>query len=338
MSNNNGNGDGGTYKYYAYVTHDYGAISVFPFDAASGTVSTSTGAYPVTDSYPFVIIQHPSKSVLYVTCSTIGLKTVRVFSITPTTGSLTEIQNIITLGSDEIEITPDGKYLYTAGSGPITSYKVSEDGKLARVESQSSYPNHIKVAPDGKVLYATYDYFDFDTRLTYLAAYDINPNGTLTMRTKKDFTNKPIYIGVFSQFVYNTTLSGNIYHHNEGASLIEKNYISFADSNTGSLIANRGYLYVVKPSVGQIVGFTINPSTGSLTEFSGTGYPYATGTTFYIRKLSIDPDGKYLYALDEDNKALLGYSIASNGALSQLNWNVTIPDTPRSMTIAKVRQ
>lgn len=336
---NGGNGGVANYKYYTYIANGKN-VSIYTMDYTVGTFSTSTVEYPISVGYPRAMVQHPSKPYLYITSGTSGTYIVSVLSITPATGGLTEIQTIATSGYEDIEITPDGKYLYTSGAGPITCYKVSVDGKLTEPElDYYTYPNHIKVAPDGNVLYATYSYQEGSSWAYYLAAYNINGNdGTLTQTTRIDFTETPNNIAVFGQFVYNTTSSNKICQYYEGAGLTQNSYISSTDSNFGPIIANRGYLFAAKPGTNQIAGFMIDASKGSLTEFSGTGYPYATGTTSYIPKLSIDPGGKYLYAVDEDNKALLGYSIAPNGGLTKLNWNVTVPGIPYSALIAKVRQ
>lgn len=215
---------------------------------------------------------------------------------------------------------------------------MSENGKLAQVMRDSYYLNDIKVTT---VLYATYSYqvpsSGSSTWADYLAAYDINSNGTLTQHIEIDFMDVPLIIAVFGQFIYNTR-SGRIYQHKGGTSLTQNNYIGSADRYFSAFIANRGYLYATEIVTKQIVEFAINASTGSLTEFSGTGYPYATGTTSSIQKLSIDSDGKYLYAVDEDNRALLGYSIAPDGGLTKLNWDVTVSGIPHSAVIAKVRQ
>ena len=329
-----GNGDVVTYKYFAYILND-GNVSTYTMDYAAGTLSTSAVDYPVPDGRPWAIVKHPSKPYLYITSGTYDTHFVRVLSIAPATGGLTEIQHIATKGYDEIEITPDGNCLYTSGSGYITCYKVSEDGKLTSVGVDYNYPNHIRISPDGKVLYATYNYqvlgssSSYDAR--YLAAFDINSDGTLAKRNSIDYTDAPYNIAVSGQFVY-TTVSNKIYQYNGGASLVPNGDISSAGSYLGPIIAKRDFLYAAKPNTGKIVRFAINASTGSLTELES----YATGTTSYYSKLNIDSDGKYLYAVDKDNKALLVYSIASDGGLTKLNWNVQ--GAPYSAVIAKVQQ
>lgn len=328
-SSNGSNGGSATYKYFTYIVA-YNNIFMYTMDYATGTLSTSAVEYPVPGGDLRAMVQHPSKPYLYITTVSSEDKTVRVLSITPTTGELTEIQTINTSGYEEIEITPDGKYLYTSGQGLITGYQVFEDGKLTQVEENYYYPNHIKVAPDGNVLYATYDYQVDSSYARYLAAYNINLDGTLTRRTKIDYTDVLSNIAVFGQFVYSTT-QDEMYQFNGGATLNQNGTIN---TGYGAMVATRGYLYAIR--AGSIYGFSIDASTGSLTE-TGAAYPYPA-TNAYIRKLSVDPDGKYLYAVDEDNKALWGYSIATSGELTKLNWNVTVPNTPFSALIAKVRQ
>lgn len=323
------NGDLTAYKYFIYITNDT-KINIYTMDYAKWILSASAVEYSFSDIYPRAMAQHPSKPYLYVATASPEGKTVRVLSITPTTGELTEIQTINTGGYEEIEITPDGKFLYTSGQGWLTGYQVSEDGKLAKVDEKYSYPNHIKLAPDGKVLYATYNNQSGSSWVRYLQSYDVNPNGTLTSRANKNFEEPPYHIGVFDQFVYMTDYY-KLYQYNGGAALNQNGIIN---TGYGALVATRGYLYATRG--GNIYGFSINASTGSLTEFNGTGHPFPA-TSSPIRKLSVDPNGKYLYAVDADNKALLGYSIATSGELTKLNWNVTISGTPYSAVIVKVR-
>lgn len=79
-----------------------------------------------------------------------------------------------------------------------------------------------------------------------------------------------------------------------------------------------GFLYVASAAgsttATTITGFAI-AANGTLSPIAG-GFTGATGTN--IAGMTIDSKGQFLYAADSGNNAVLAFSIASNGALTQI--------------------
>ncbi len=79
------------------------------------------------------------------------------------------------------------------------------------------------------------------------------------------------------------------------------------------------FLYVISESVteGQhafLYGYSIDPSTGSLTPIDGTPFQLSVGT---YGSLSFNPSGDYLYLADASSNAITGYSVSrASGALT----------------------
>lgn len=85
----------------------------------------------------------------------------------------------------------------------------------------------------------------------------------------------------------------------------DSKYVYVADSKFGTGLAG-----------GNISAFAINSSTGALTALAGS--PFAVGET--CPYIAIDPSGKYLFAVGNDNARLYTYSIATGGSLSQIGF------------------
>ena len=71
------------------------------------------------------------------------------------------------------------------------------------------------------------------------------------------------------------------------------------------------YLYVANAGSNNVSGYSVNPSTGSLTSL---GAATSVGNT--PRSLLMDPLGRYLYALNESSGTIHAFSIQANGSLS----------------------
>jgi len=88
-------------------------------------------------------------------------------------------------------------------------------------------------------------------------------------------------------------------------------------NDSGGLVADSSskFLYVSDFSNGEVDAFTINKSTGALTEVSGS--PFSTGPTPGGGGIAIDPQSRFLYVLN--SSGVLGYTINStNGALTAI--------------------
>ena len=135
-----------------------------PKDAAAPLKATDPAFVAVPDNFgPRHFIFHPNGKFLYLLGELSGQ--VIVYAYNDTDGSLTEIQTIASdnsnvkgdKGSAEIDITKDGRFLYTSNrvtANDIAMFKVATDGKLAENGHQpvGQHPRHFMIDPSGRFL------------------------------------------------------------------------------------------------------------------------------------------------------------------------------------------
>jgi 6-phosphogluconolactonase (cycloisomerase 2 family) len=82
---------------------------------------------------------------------------------------------------------------------------------------------------------------------------------------------------------------------------------------------------------GTVSAYTINSSTGALTEI--TGSPFAAGT--YSFSVTVDPTGKFAYVVNESSDDIYAYTInSSTGALTEITGSpLAAGDEPRSVAV-----
>jgi len=155
---------------FAYVD-DLGidSLLIYKFDDSKGTLS---GNGPNSSKFdpgagPRHFALHPSGKFAYVVSEMQG--TVTAFSNNPTVGTLQRQQTVSTLPKDfkgeiedaEIEVHPNGKFLYASNRGDGNSIAVftidAEKGTLTPVEytsTQGKTPRSFEIDPTGRLLFA----------------------------------------------------------------------------------------------------------------------------------------------------------------------------------------
>lgn len=135
-----------------------------PTDAAAPLKPTDPLYTTVTDGYgPRHLVFNPNGKVLYMLCELSGQ--IVVYNYNPADGSVTEAQTIASdntggkgdKGSAEIDITKDGRFLYTSNrvtENDIAMFKAATDGKLAENGHQAvnPHPRHFMIDPTGRFL------------------------------------------------------------------------------------------------------------------------------------------------------------------------------------------
>ncbi len=139
---------------------------IYRFDAATGKLSPNGApvSLPSGDG-PRHFVFHPGGRWLYLLCE--ESSTIVFFYYDPGHGILKAQQTISALPSgfagtnfgSEIQISPDGKFLYSANRlhDTITICAVGADGRLTRIGETSTmgdYPRHFTFDPSGNFLYA----------------------------------------------------------------------------------------------------------------------------------------------------------------------------------------
>jgi len=89
----------------------------------------------------------------------------------------------------------------------------------------------------------------------------------------------------------------------------------FVAANRTTVCAAMNFLYVSNTGSGDVSGFTINPSTGSLTPIPGS--PFRTGGSG-VDAVACTPNGKFLMVSDSGSGDIAVLGIADTGALSPI--------------------
>jgi 6-phosphogluconolactonase len=147
---------------------DLGADKIFIYSLNTSTgVIASVGhdTSTITGAGPRHIVFHPNNSWAYVVCELTG--TIEAFNVNNSTGSLSRFQTITTIkqgatgdpASAEIDITPDGKYLYAsnrANNNNIVMYSINQaSGELTMLGHQPTNgktPRSFAIDPSGRFL------------------------------------------------------------------------------------------------------------------------------------------------------------------------------------------
>lgn len=135
-----------------------------PSDAAAPLKPTEPLYFEVPDNFgPRHLVFHPNGKIIYLLGELSGQ--IIVYSYNDKDGSVTQIQTVASdntntkgdKGSAEIDITKDGRFLYTTNrvtSNDIAMFKVATDGKLAENGHQAvgQHPRNFMIDPSGRFL------------------------------------------------------------------------------------------------------------------------------------------------------------------------------------------
>ena len=184
---------------YGYVPHiaagpGPNAIFQFRFDPASGRIAANEPdrVSPPEPIGPRHFCFHPALDLIY--CSNEQGCSITGYHLDPDTGALTAFQTLSTLPADfaernscsQIQITPDGRYLYAPNRGhdSIAGFAVAADGSLTALGQTAAEktPRAFSIDPTGNFLYsagldsgrlAAYRIDQTSGALTRLATYDV---------------------------------------------------------------------------------------------------------------------------------------------------------------------
>jgi len=94
-----------------------------------------------------------------------------------------------------------------------------------------------------------------------------------------------------------------------------------------ALHPTRRFAYIVNSNAGGVLGwnglatigaYEYNPSTSEGTEIAGSPFIPSTQPNATLINMAITPDGKYLYATDQNDYQIVAFAIADNGALTEI--------------------
>ena len=295
-----------------------GTVVTLTATAASGYMFSNWTGDAAGTANPTTVTMNGNKTVTanfasykmfaYVANGGNGEGNVSAYAIDPNTGALTEITGSpFAAGgtSFSVAVDPTGTYAYVAnwGSNNVSAYAINfSTGALTEITGSpftaGTNPISVAVDPTSKFAYVV-NYTDGT-----VSAYTINSStGALT-----EITGSPFAAG--------------------GAGALS---FSVAVDPTGKFayVANGGFM-----DAGTVSAYTINSSTGALTEI--TGSPLAAGDE--PRSVAVDPTGKFVYVANEISSDIYAYAInSSTGALTEIT-AIVGGNSPLCVTTIRIKQ
>lgn len=265
------------------------------------------------------------------------------------TGELTKIRASPFSAEDSISyiaITPNGKYLYTAG-GTGSVFKI--DPSTGSLNWQSNSPLleeavSMYIDPSGRFLFDSWSSSGEYATINGLRVLGINQvNGTLADAAGHGpaYVNGSVAFDPEGKFAYMSSefLGLSVYAiDGETGALLETPGSPFPVSydrgsdpfNVVAVHPESGLIYIA--SAAGISVFALDAVSGALIETEGS--PFASGDSPLT--LAIDPSGRFVYAASLPTPTLFAYAIdAVTGALSGVEGSpYTLPAAARSLAIA----
>ena len=309
---------------FAYVTNSFGitgnSVTAFSINASTGALTeidqngASAGTTVATGNTPVSISIDRTGKFAYV--ANINSDDVSAYTINATTGALTQINcgggagcngTNFAAGTDPQSVTvdPTGKFVYVANanSQDVSAYTLNATtGALTEIDQDSSGagttvptgvgPMSVSVDPSGKFAFVT-NFVSND-----VSTYSINATtGALTALS-------PV-----------RSRSGGM------AMAMTK--------GTSAVRYTPRFAYVANFNSDNATTFSINPSTGALTE-AGTEVAAGDGP----QSVTVDPTGRFAYVANEGTDNVTTFSIdPSTGALTEVGTEVVAGDAPHSVTV-----
>jgi 6-phosphogluconolactonase (cycloisomerase 2 family) len=343
------NGDGQGRFLYVLNGGD-GTITGFRYDLAASTlVPMTSGGQPIA-AFPPGILAGPSSLTGYPGSKTLylaikGSNVIAAYAIDQTTGALTEIAGSpFNAGTSPQKLTLDaaGRFAYVtnAGSNNVYAYTVDPTtGALTEIANSrvaaGSQPFELLLHRTGKFAYVA------NTGSASISAYTVNAaTGVLTPVPGSPFATGGVPGDVTP---YNGGRAPMILHPNGKLLLVRSTLAQTISAFTidpasgalspatgGTVTVGQGavwqtldptgrFVFVANhggaPGPGSISVFSLDPSSGALTEVTGSPFQLSGGPAM----ISPDPSGKFLYAASDATHQVYGMKVdQTSGALTPL--------------------
>lgn len=306
-------------------SYNKGNITAYSESASDGTLAVQSGSpYNTGLSDPEAIAVDQQMGLVFAIGGTgSGQSTGEIvaYTIDPTTGALSSM--VTTTPPDipsSLAVGPSGQFLYVTShnSSTVMAYSIAAGGSLTQVGgSPFSVPalncgafcentaDAVAYDPQQQTLYVTMSYS------WYVATFTVDPttgvltwvnNGTEVKCGPASAT--PDTTGTFIYITDNCGAAVNAYKATttavSGSNKTPLTAVPGSPFATGgqpiSAVAEPSgkYLYVLNQGDNTISGFTIDSSTGALTQLSSSPFAITNGSTS-PNTIVVDPSGKYLY-------------------------------------------
>ncbi len=337
----------------------YLGLGAYRINPASGGL-TQNGPALVTASSPFSIALAPNGRVLYASVSDdAGNGQLLPYAIMAS-GTLSPLPSYsfpAAVKSTHLAVSPNGRYVYVNYLEPINgvrryaikikAFNVAAGGELLPIDAPpvvaSSFPNSIKVSPDGQFLYVLSD------SNSSITAYAIdNRNGSLKPAT-------PQYLGLQSPGDMAFSPNGQyLYVANSGSNALTvlqrdkvsgtlsapKNYSLCKETCFPSSVAVSGdgqrvfvtFSYSIKVSKalqgkGFMSVFAVDTKTGLLSPLTSQPQYLAEGSS----TVAASTDGRFAYTANYRAKTVSAFSLsAAAGSTLEAALNLALYATPSS--------
>ncbi len=344
---------------FLYAVHDTsGDVTIYAIDPLDGTLASVTGS-PVSSggTGAIDIAITPDGNFAYVANSTsgdIGLFTVDASGVLiPNTSSALLTTGLV---PQALAIDPTGQWLYMISkqaAGSVSLFAIQSDGTLSAVNctttatcAAGNMPESIDIDPTGQFISVA------NESDNTLSLFTINQNNgqlsELSILASRSMPSAVTYysdtseVMITPRFAY--VVNGNIttgnsvsaYSINASNGTLSSLSSPIATGTGPSAIASDPagrFAYVSNSNSSNISGYTINQTTGVLSQI--TGSPFSLDTlSFGPESLTVEPSGRFLYVADTGSNTLSSYSInQADGVISLLTNSPTTSVDPIAITI-----
>jgi 6-phosphogluconolactonase (cycloisomerase 2 family) len=318
---------------FAYVTNsDDSTVGGYTIDASTGTLKAIAGSPFKGGNTNDSVAVDPSGRFAY-TANFNGSNT-SAYTINAVSGSLKKISGSpFAAGSDPQSVTvdPSDRFVYVANffSNNISGYSIDSSTGALTALSASPYdtgtntePFSVAIDPSGVFLCAA------NTLKGTVECFSIDPAaGNLTAISAAFAGTSPESVAVdpSGRFVYVANMGSNsisAYTIAPGTAALTQLTGSPYTAGTApvSVVVDPSGRFVYAANNGNgaassfnVSAYTIDPTTGALTEISGS--PFAAGS--FPRSVTVDPSGNFVYVTNSDDNDVSAYTIdQSSGALT----------------------
>jgi 6-phosphogluconolactonase len=285
---------------FAYVANLLdNTVSAYAINSSTGALRPIAGSPFATGKGPYSVTVDPTGRFAYLTNT--GDNTVSAYSINSSTGALRAIAGspfAAGNGSVSVTVDPPGQIAYVANDGSVSAFTINDSTGALRAIPGSPFAAgtltfSVAVDPSGRFAYV---------------GNECDPsgncdNGALSTYTINSSTGALRVVSGLPTRIGNVPVSVRV--HPSGRFV----YVANACLNADDC------------SAGNVLAYTINSSTGALSEVSGS--PFAAGNTSL--SMTVDPSGRFAYVANECTATtcargnITAYTInTATGALNEL--------------------
>lgn len=246
-------------------------------------------------------------------------------------------------GSSAVKFHPNGKFAYITNSSALTnniSFYTVDQTSGALTLSLTSYtartnPTNLVFSPSGSHL------FVINRGTSDISSYSVSSSSgalnTIALSTVTGSNPEDLAIHPNGSYLYTLCVGSNrIYMHKNTGGTVSALTPAFINTGNGPkklvISPNGKYVYVSNNTDNTISVYSIDSSTGLLTQIAGSPFAAVSGAGVYA--LSVTPESRFLIASGDSNGNGYIYQIDdTTGAISQIGSALTLGANPRSIEI-----